>query len=185
MKIIRIFLFIVIIIGIVLLCTQSLWVDPLVNFILENSTTYNTIIKPTTTLPDDATTITYKNTDYGFTFSLPVDWTGYSIVKKTWNGNPLTNTKPTTGTTLLLRNPNWTTSNHYEDIPVMIFTLAQWDSYNSGDFAISAAPINASELARNNRYVFALPPRWDYDYSQGYQEAESILNTKPLDPFNL
>lgn len=67
----------------------------------------------------------------------------------------------------------------------MIFTTSQWNSYITGDFYTSAAPFNASELAHNNRYVFALPPRWDYDFSQGYQEAENILSTKPLHPFNL
>jgi hypothetical protein len=186
MKTIRIILLILIIIGIVLLCTQSLWVNPLVNFILEHSNSYNTIIKPVTILPDEETLLTYNNADYGFTFSLPADWKGYSIVKKTWNGNSLTTDKvEETGPTLLIRNPKWTSAIHYEDIPIMVFTLAQWNSYTAENFAVSAAPIPASELGRNNRYVFALPPRWDFDFSQGYQEAENILNTKPLHPFNL
>ena len=67
----------------------------------------------------------------------------------------------------------------------MVFTLAQWNSYIAEDFAVSAAPILATELGRNNKYVFALSPRWDFDYSFGFQEAESILQGKPLHPFSL
>ncbi|MDE2399802.1 MAG: hypothetical protein KGL67_02215 [Patescibacteria group bacterium] len=133
----------------------------------------------------DESSVTYTNNDYGFTFSLPDDWKGYSVVKSTWDGTSQANTKVATGATLLIRNPNWTAEKHYEDIPIMIFTIKQWNSYIAGDFYTGAAPINASELARNNLYVFALPPRWNYDFSEGYQEAENILNTKPLHPFNL
>jgi len=133
-----------------------------------------------------ASPVTYSNADYGFTFSLPDDWKGYSIVQNTWQGNPLTAaTAKETGPKLLIRNPNWTSALHYEDIPIMIFTLAQWNSYTAGNFAVSAAPIAATELGRNNSFVFALPPRWDFDYSEGYAEAENILSMKPLHPFNL
>jgi hypothetical protein len=132
------------------------------------------------------TAVVYSNADYGFTFSLPDDWRGYSIVQNFWQGNSLTAT-PTneTGPKLLIRNPNWTLAVHYEDIPIMIFTLAQWNSYTAGNFAVSAAPIAASELARNNSYVFALPPRWDFDYSEGYVEAENILKMNPLKTYNI
>ena len=132
------------------------------------------------------TSVIYNNADYGFNFSLPDDWNGYSIIKNTWKGNALTST-PTneTGPTLLIRNPKWTEIVHYEDIPIMIFTLTQWKSYLAEDFAVSAAPIQASELARNNLYVFALPPRWDFDYSKGYEEAENILKMNPLKAFDV
>lgn len=140
---------------------------------------------PISTVPPSSL-VTYSNADYGFTFSLPDDWSGYSIVQNTWQGNPLTTTtKNESGPKLLIRNPKWTSAVPYEDIPIMIFTLKQWNSYNAGNFAISAAPINATEIARNNLYVFALPPRWDFDYSEGYVEAENILKTNPLKPFDV
>lgn len=130
--------------------------------------------------------VTYTNNTYGFTFSLPADWQGYAIVKNEWQGFSSTNGNViATGTALLIRNPQWTASNHYEDIPVMIFTLAQWSSYQSGVFSTSPAPFPASELGQNNTYVFALPPRWDYDYSTGYQEADTIMSENPLQAFNL
>ncbi|MEI7810355.1 MAG: hypothetical protein WCI41_02235 [bacterium] len=145
----------------------------------------NTLIVNNVETPIDSIVV-YSNTDYGFNFSLPDDWKGYSIVTNTWNGNPLTtNTKEETGPTILIRNPKWTSAVHYEDIPIMVFTLAQWDSYVKEDYAVSAAPISATELARNNTYVFALPPRWDFDYSEGFQEAENILRMNPIKVFDL
>ena len=131
------------------------------------------------------TNITYKNTDYGFNFSLPASWQGYTIVKETWNGTPLTNTLVQSGTKLLIRNPKWTTLAPYEDLPILVFTTSQWDSYLAENFSIGAAPIKASELARNNTYVFALPARWDFDYSLGYKEAQDIIKNNPIQGFNV
>ena len=73
----------------------------------------------------------------------------------------------------------------WSDVAQLSFTLEEWNSYKNGNFAVSAAPIDATELARNNFYVFALPPRWDFDYSEGYVEAENILKTSPLKAFDI
>jgi len=130
--------------------------------------------------------IIYNNTDFGFSFSLPSDWKGYSIIKNTWEGNSLKgNISNETGPKLLIRNPNWTSALPYEDIPIMIFTLKQWNSYIAEDFSVGAAPIPASELARNNVYVFALPARWNFDYSKGFEEAENVLKSNPIKVFNI
>lgn len=146
----------------------------------------NKSIPSVVTTPPVDTSIIYNNKDYGFTFSLPDDWKGYTIVQNTWQGYPVNNPKSNeTGPKLLIRNPNWTSSVHYEDIPILIFTTAQWASYTADDFAVSAAPITASKLASNNKYVFALPPRWDYDYSKGYEEAENIMKGEPLKAYSI
>lgn len=137
-----------------------------------------------TTIPDSS--VTYNNTDYGFTFALPDNWEGYSVVQNTWQGNPLKDaTAKESGPKLLIRNPKWTSTLPYEDIPILVFTLKQWDSYVAEDFTVSAAPIPASELARNNVYVFVLPPRWDFDYSKDVEEAQNILKSNPLDAYSL
>ena len=130
--------------------------------------------------------VVYSNAEFGFDFSMPDSWKGYSVVNSMWEGNPLkvTSTKQE-GPKLLIRNPKWTAATPYEDIPVMIFTLKQWVSYNAEDFSVSAAPIRASEFGRNNTYVFALPPRWDFDYSQGYEEAQNIIKSSPLKTFDI
>lgn len=131
-------------------------------------------------------TTIYSNKKYGFAFVLPSTWKGYTIVENVWEGNPInTKTKKETGPKLLIRNPKWTETLHYQDIPVLIFSLAQWDSYIKENFSVSAAPIKATELGRNNKYVFALPPRWNFDYNEGYVEAENIINVNPLEAFDI
>jgi hypothetical protein len=131
------------------------------------------------------TTLVYNNRDYGFDFTLPISWQGYSVVKTVWKGTPLTNTSTQSGPKILIRNPKWTESKPYEDMPVLVFTSAQWASYQKENFFISAAPIKASELGANNKYIFALPARWDFDYSEGYKEAQYIIKGNPLRAFNI
>ena len=132
-----------------------------------------------------ATANVYKNSAYGFTFTLPASWQGYSVVSQTWKGTVIkTNTIEQNGAKFIIRNPKWTTGAPYEDLPILVFTTAQWNSYTAEDFSISAAPVKATELARNNKYVFALPPRWDFDYSLDYKEAQDIIAGSPLQAFN-
>lgn len=146
----------------------------------------DTVVVPVSEPTASSTAVVYNNSNFGFTFSLPESWKAYSVVESTWEGNPLTATSTKqTGTKLLIRNPRWTSALPYEDIPVMVFTIAQWNSYVAENFSISAAPIQASELGRNNMYVFALPPRWNFDYSEGYEEADGIVKSNPLKTFNV
>lgn len=160
---------------------------------------------PPTTSPDtsSATQLIYKNTKYGFTFDLPLSWQGYSVITDMWKGNSLVQTtspnststqneskgepkdESESGPKLILRNPKWTASAPYEDLPILIFTTAQWNAYTAEQFSIGAAPIKATELARNTTYVFALPARWNFDYSLGYEEAQDIMNGSPLRAFEV
>lgn len=129
--------------------------------------------------------IVYKNIDYGFNFSLPASWQGYSIIKNTWEGNALTKSPSLSGPKIIIRNPKWTTAVPYEDLPILIFTIPQWNAYIAESFSISAAPLNAKELSRNNTYVFALPPRWDFDYSLDFEQAQDVIAGNPLKAFNV
>lgn len=129
--------------------------------------------------------IIYNNTDYGFNFSLPTNWQGYSIITDTWSGTVQENIVTQSGPKILIRNPKWTVANPYEDLPILIFTIQQWDTYLKEDFFIGAAPIKATELARNNTYIFALPARWDFDYSLDYKDAQAIIASNPLHTINI
>lgn len=134
------------------------------------------------------TGIEYSNGQYGFSFYLPQDWKAYSVVAGAWEGDavgPQGNVPVERGPLISIKNPKWTAQNPYQDIPIMIFTLAQWDSLQRDQFHIGAAPINPSELGRNSRYVFALPARYNYAFPAGWEEVQNILNNRPLHAFNL
>jgi hypothetical protein len=137
-----------------------------------------------TTSPQEQQQIIYTNNQYGFSFSLPISWKGYQIIESKWEGNPAGSaTIIEQGPIISIRNPKWTSENPYQDIPIMVFTLSQWDSLQQGKFHIGAAPIGPSELGRNTRYVFALPARYNFAFPTGYEEVEKILEGKPLKAF--
>lgn len=129
------------------------------------------------------TSITYVNDNYGFTFTLPISWQGYTLIESTWNGMDVASGKQTeTGPLLSIRHPGWTQDTPRQDIPIMIFTLAQWDAVKNETLSVSAAPIPPRELGRNSTYVFTLPARYNYAFPEGYQEVEDIIAGEPLNP---
>jgi hypothetical protein len=130
-------------------------------------------------VPSAKQTIEYRNADYGFCFTLPASWSGYSIVSGNWEGfaNGENGSQTVTkGPTIAIKNPDA----ERQDIPIMIFTQSQWLAMQKGKFNVSAAPFPPSELGRNSRYVFALPARYNYAFPDGYEEVEKILSGKPL-----
>ena len=135
---------------------------------------------------DEANAIVYKNTQYGFDFSLPGSWKDYTIVTDKWEGlsigDPQGEKVVEAGPMIYIRHPKWTSKNQRQDIPIMIFTVAEWNSLQKGEFHIGAAPIEPTELSRNTRYVFALPARYNYAFPTGYEEVEDILKNNPLQP---
>lgn len=136
--------------------------------------------KPALAAPADNSNPVYVNQQYGFRFDLPADWKDYKVLTEQWQGT--TQTEPPRreqGPKIILRDPRWSEASPRQDIPIMVFTLAQWNE----NLIVSAAPIGPSELGRNSRYVFALPPRYNFAFPDGYQEVEAILKNKPLHPF--
>lgn len=130
--------------------------------------------------------VIYKNTQYGFGFSLPDSWKGFAIVIDQWEGSAVGDARTVeTGPEILIRHPEWTSENPRQDIPIMIFTPTQWESLQQERFHIGAAPIGPSELGRNGKYVFALPARYNYAFPTGYEEVEEILKSKPLQPLDI
>ena len=127
------------------------------------------------------TIIEYQNTEYGFSFSLPVSWKGYSIINDIWRGYDNGNSEITVeqGPIISIRHPLWTSENPYQDIPIMVFTLAQWNSLQQGDYSVSAGGIY-TELGRNAKYVFALYSRYNFVTLPGMEEVKTILEGNPL-----
>lgn len=135
---------------------------------------------------ENSNEIIYENKEYGFRFRLPMSWKGYKIITDKWEGIPVGETESSeateSGPIISIRHPKWTKEEERQDIPIMIFTLAQWDALQADGFHIGAAPMNPSELGRNSKYVFALPARYNYAFPTGYEEVEDILEGKPLEP---
>ncbi len=134
----------------------------------------------------EATTVNYQNSRYGFNFTLPASWIGYSIVQTTWTGvksGDQGEETVATGPIISIRHPLWTAAVPRQDIPIMVLTIKQWTALQNDDFHIGAAPIGPSELGRNNTNVFALPARYNFAYPAGYEEVDAIIQSKPLRAF--
>ena len=131
--------------------------------------------------PRPETLIEYRNTEYGFSFSLPAGWKGYSIITDTWQGYNNGNSELIVeqGPTISIRHPLWTSENPRQDIPIMVFTLAQWNSLQQNNYSVSAGVIY-TELGRNAKYVFALYSRYNFAQMPGIEEVKTILEGNPL-----
>lgn len=125
--------------------------------------------------------VSYENDKYGFRFKLPERWEGYSIITDEWEGLTTNGEVIEKGPIILIRHPEWTSEIPRQDIPIMIFTIKQWDLMHSDKFHIGAAPIGPRELVRNKQYVFALPARYNFAFPAGYEEVEEIIENNPIE----
>jgi hypothetical protein len=129
-----------------------------------------------------ADAVVYKNTKYGFTFSLPNGWKGYKVVTDEWEATDAQKGRVERGPIVCIRHPDWTKENPRQDIPIMVFTSAQWESVEHGDFFMSGAPIAPGELGRNRKYAFAVSRRVEESDVAGAKEVNEILQHEPLHP---
>lgn len=126
-------------------------------------------------------TIQYVSKQFGFRFALPADWGRYTIVMNEWSGDG--NMADVKGPVLSIRHPHWTEEKPRQDIPIMIFTYPQWKLVQDGKLSVSAAPYGPGEIGRNRTYVFALPPRYNFEGDEGYEEVNEIMKGRPLHAF--
>ena len=125
--------------------------------------------------------VIYTNNRYGFRFYLPSSWKGYSIIESEWDGSAQSEgIHDEGGPHIVIRHPLWTEDNPREDIPIMVFTHKQWREVDRGNIIVSPAPIGPCPIGANKRYVFALPPRYNYDLADGWEEVVKILQRRPL-----
>ncbi|QUG42916.1 hypothetical protein KD050_06625 [Psychrobacillus sp. INOP01] len=134
---------------------------------------------------DQNNSVVYHNSEYDFSFTLPNTWKNYSIVTDKWEGLSLPTTGKEevveTGPMISIRHKEWSANDPRQDIPIMILTIEQWDLLQKEKFHIGAAPIPPTELARNDKYVFALPARYNFAFPTGYEEVEQILEGNPIE----
>jgi len=131
--------------------------------------------------PTTADWHTYRNTEYGFEITFPDSWKGYTVEVKNWEGHVIDNYQQTyTGPEIIIKNPQTTQTQQWQDIPIMVFTPDVWKmvSGNNPTVAVSAAPIGPAKIGENSKYVLATPPRW-YGFTDaiGIDEALNIIKT--------
>ena len=128
----------------------------------------------------------YKNEEYGLQVELPKSWKGYKITISQWCGGgtgPNGEQLYELGPKIVIRHPKSTEENPRQDIPIMVFTLAQWEKIEKEEISVSAANMRPAELDRNCRYVFALPPRYNYGFFEGYEEVALIIDSDVVKAF--
>ncbi len=85
----------------------------------------------------------YHNAQYGLTFFLPFSWRGYSVSVEQFEDttySAVEDKQIVVGHTpmITLRHPQWQTNELYQDIPILVFTRAQWDALHHGKLWPSA-----------------------------------------------
>jgi len=122
----------------------------------------------------------YHNVQYDFTFFLPAIWQGYSVLVQQWEGRTYLAAADKVvvtehGPVIVLRHPQWKAGDHYQDIPIEVFTRSQWEAYHQGRFSIGAGGIE-EEIGHNPKYVFATSSRFNADDTvKGWKEADDIV----------
>ena len=126
-----------------------------------------------------AGSVVYTNEKYGLRVTLPSDWKGYKVLAQKWSAFKVSDpTAPDSvfGPEIVIRNPRWTQAKHYQDIPIMIFTPSEWKQLDQDILYIGAAPVGPRELAKNSKYVFALPARYNFEFPEGYEEVDKLID---------
>ncbi len=136
----------------------------------------------TFTFNDLQASIEYKNIAYGLRVTLPVSWRGYTVKDDTWLVTADSKTIAS-GVMVRIQHPASTTKKPRQDIPIMVLTVQQWEKSMKDEWSFGAAPIGPSELARNEKYVFALPARYNYSFPLGFEEVQGIIDSKAITAF--
>jgi len=77
---------------------------------------------------------------------------------------------------ITLRHPRWQASAPYQDIPILVFTPAQWDALHHGGLwpSLFAGGI-MDEIWHNRKYVFAMSSRYNWGELNGTREVGGIV----------
>ncbi len=128
--------------------------------------------------------VVYRNEQYGLQVKLPGSWKGFTVVMGTReirnvDSGDIDGTAPT----ISVRHPLWTAAVPRQDIPIDVYTPEQWAGILAEKYSVSAAPIPPTELARNARYIFALPARYNYAFPAGWEEVDTIVHSGAVTAF--
>lgn len=128
------------------------------------------------------TPIVYRNKHYDFCFRLPADWKGYSVIEDEWSGwSAGEGGKTFNLPELLIRHPSWTQNDPYQDIPIVIFTQAQWRDKEKYGLNMGATGVEPGPFGSNTKFVFEQLPRWvGYEQLRGMKEVQDLMATHPF-----
>ena len=122
----------------------------------------------------------YKNNEYGFEIEFPESWEGYSVVKDFWQGSEVNDNGNLKygGPRIIFKNPQTTDQQLWQDIPIMVITPDVWEFIIEEKVSVSSAPIGPAKIGKNEKYIFATPPRWyGFTDAMGSDEAVEIVET--------
>lgn len=113
------------------------------------------------------TTLLYENTDFGFSLTLPKSWDGYKVATGTVQY----------GRTITITPPSSVDEDTREFVPVLIYPIDKWTEWEKNNFDgyPTAAPIGPTERARNQDYVFATAPRYNFGFGADPKVVEEIV----------
>jgi hypothetical protein len=124
----------------------------------------------------------YYDARSGLTFFLPTSWRNYSVSTQQMEDQGYSSSEDkdiTVGYTpmITLRHPQWQASVPYQDIPILVFTRAQWDALHNGELwpSLFAGGLMV-ELWHSERFVFAMSNRYNWaDEMRGCKEVAKIV----------
>src|SRR5439155_5520944 len=123
----------------------------------------------------------YHKAQCGLTFFLPASWQGYSVLIQQWDGetySPAVDKLVAVGhgPMIVLRLPQWRVSAPYQDIPILVFTRAQWDALHQGKLWPSLYAGGAmDEMWHNRKYVFGMSSRYNWGVFNGSGVVSDIV----------
>jgi hypothetical protein len=126
--------------------------------------------------------VRYLNERYDLTFCLPTGWRGYSVSVQQLEDvrySLAEDRQVIVGHTpmITLRHPQWQARAPYQDIPILVFTRAQWDALHHGELwpSLFAGGV-IMELWHSQRFVFAISSRYNAaDEVRGWKEVAEIV----------
>jgi hypothetical protein len=123
----------------------------------------------------------YHNAQYNLTLFLPASWRGYSVSVQQLEDeiySPTEDKQILVGHTpmITLRHPQGQDSAPYQDVPILVFTRAQWDALHHGGLwpSFFAGGV-MDELWHDQGFVFALSSRYNWGELTGAKEVADIL----------
>ena len=114
--------------------------------------------------------LVYQNNIYRFSVPLPESWRSYVVSEQNKNSY----------IEIRLAHPQSNAQNARMDVPVLVVPVATWNTWYPANAPESgqhpfAAPVPATERARNSKYVFATAPRYNFSYLPGWEEVDEIV----------